>query len=111
MEAERMADYTTLMYVRDEGQICETEEGDRVFVMERDEREHLDRHDDGYPISRATLEHCAGWGVEAVHIYAEEDEGLVCYTFDIEEYYDAGFKPVFDEEFATVPRDDEWMAA
>lgn len=94
-------DYTELIDVNSEGQICEAEDGTRVFVLERDESRHLDLHDDGYPVSRDSLEHCCGWEVQEVHI-CEENTGNT-YVFDLEDYLDAREKPVFDEDFLTAP--------
>lgn len=94
-------EYHELIIIENEGQICETNEGERVLVLERDESVHFDMHDEGYPISRETLETCAGWDVEAVHIHEQTTDEL--YEVDIESYYDARVKPVFDDEFLTAP--------
>lgn len=100
MNADKTS-YTQLINIDNEGQICESDDGSRVFVMERDESRHFDLHDDGYPISRMALEHCCGWEVEEIHI-REERTGEM-YVFNLEAYLNAREKPVFDDDYLTAP--------
>jgi hypothetical protein len=93
--------YVPLIFIRGEGDICRTPDGERVLAVTRVSAYDFDEIGNGYPISRDALEVCCGWDVTAVHIY-ESDSGEY-HVLPIAAYLDSEFYSVFELEYATAP--------